>query len=433
MKPQKLQQAGLFILALVFSTGLMFAFTEGPRLLDGLVQKVIHTPQSDPAYDPLMADLFISSYAIRWIGYASLAVILSMIILGFSIRKPGWAWVGSIALFLPVFATFANSMFYLAGLGLFNVILFPFLDISLDLTHLGDIALVPYQVLVWFFGLFHWDAHRFLVWFFMGSGAFIFVLGVFTWMKSRYSGREVAKGWLYRYSRHPQYLGWIIWSYGLMLYGPSLHQMKKSWGWAGTLPWLLGTMVILGICLLEESRMKERAGEKYEAYRRRVPFLFPLPRILKAVLRAPVRWLTRKDRPETGREILLVAGFYTILLIGFSLVRFLPAGSSGPGPVTTPMVTTARIDSLVKEIERPQPRRYRDKPVNELASLGAPAYPALLDLIGSEDPVVREFAIVAATRHQVRESAPYLIHALYDPVARVSRMAIQGLGGLKIP
>ena len=87
---------------------------------------------------------------------------------------------------------------------------------------------------------------------FMFAGAFIFVLGVFAWLQSRYDKQKVAKHWLYKYSRHPQYLGWIIWSYGLMLYGPSLNQMKKSWGWNGTLPWLLSTLVIIGICLLEE-------------------------------------------------------------------------------------------------------------------------------------------------------------------------------------
>ncbi len=79
----------------------------------------------------------------------------------------------------------------------------------------------------------------------MGLGAFIFVMGVFAWFQARCCKNKVAQHWIYRYSRHPQYLGWIIWSYGLMLYGPTLNQMKKTGVGTEKLPWLLSTMIII--------------------------------------------------------------------------------------------------------------------------------------------------------------------------------------------
>ncbi|MBD3383793.1 DUF1295 domain-containing protein [candidate division KSB1 bacterium] len=311
--------SGLFLLAVIFSTGLMFAFTELPRLADQWLQTNIETPHSDPAYDAVRHELFFDAYAISLIGFICLGVILFFIILGFATHKTGWALAGSVGLFLPVFATFAHSMFYLAGLGLFNVILFPFLDISLALVDLGKVVLVPYWILIWLLGLFNWYAHDFIVYAFMLIGAFIFILGVFTWFQTRYSKTNVATSWIYRYSRHPQYLGWIIWSYGLMLYGPSLNQMKRSWGWNGTLPWLLSTLVIIGICLLEEIKMQKKAGKTCRVYRNRTPFLVPLPALLNKIISAPMRLVIRKQHPETKKQAGVVVALYAIIFMGLSL------------------------------------------------------------------------------------------------------------------
>jgi len=198
MKSKIIQNTGLFLLAVVFSVGLMFAFTELPRLMDQLIQTNLATPHSDPAYDSILIELFFNAYAIRLIGFVCLGLILFFIILGFTTRKTSWAIVGSVAIFLPVFATFANSMFYLAGLGIFNVILFPFLNISLSLVDLGKVVLIPYWILMWFFDLFNWNAHKVLMYFFMISGAFIFVLGVFAWLQTRYSKEKVAKPYIYK-------------------------------------------------------------------------------------------------------------------------------------------------------------------------------------------------------------------------------------------
>ena len=86
---------------------------------------------------------------------------------------------------------------------------------------------------------------------------------VLLWLRARSGKNPVAHNWLYRYSRHPQYMGWILWSYGLLLFSALENQMKKTWSIPASFPWLLATMVIIGICLLEEIKMKELYGKSY--------------------------------------------------------------------------------------------------------------------------------------------------------------------------
>jgi protein-S-isoprenylcysteine O-methyltransferase Ste14 len=431
MRIKYLQNAGLFLLAVVFSIGLMFAFTELPRMLDQLLQAKVATPHFDHAYDTLKTELFFSAYGIRIIGYVCLGLIILFIILGFTTRRSGWAWIGGIALFLPVFATFAHSMFYLAGLGLLNVIMFPFLDISLSLIDLGKVVLIPYWILMWIFGLFNWHAHNFLTYLFMVSGAFIFILGVFAWFQTRYKGLKVAKHWIYRYSRHPQYLGWIIWSYGLMLYGPTLNQMKKSWGWNGTLPWLLATLVIIGICLLEEVKMRERAGSEYDEYRNRTPFLFPIPKFLKSILKAPIRMVLHKDRPERRGEVGLIVGLYALIFMGLSLFWVDLGKKEETQEIVQSAYSKLRADSLVAEIQKSQSSRYRSiNPYYELISMGNESYPILFKLMEDSTPDIRRLAIIAASDKNFPESIPFILQALDDPEFSVSRSAVRGLGDM---
>ncbi|WP_340113728.1 HEAT repeat domain-containing protein [Maribellus mangrovi] len=433
IQPKKLfQNTGLFLLAVVFSLGLMFAFIEIPQLLDKFLQTHIGTPQSDPAYNSDKIDLFFDVFAIRWIGYICLGLIFLMIIVGFATKKNSFIWVGGIALFLPVFATFAYSMFYLAGLGLLNVIFFPLQEISLSTIDLGKVVLIPYWILMWFFNLFNWHAHQFIVYMFMISGTLIFVLGVFAWIKVRFTDNKVAKHWIYKYSRHPQYLGWIIWSYGLMLFGPSINQMKKSWGWYGTLPWLLSTVVIVGICFLEELKMSEESGEDYDEYRKRTPFLFPVPGILRKIVQFPMLLLIRKRRPENRKEIGLTLTVYAVLLMALSLFWVDLQPAENHNTLSVQPYQKEKEDLLIEEITREQPRRYRSlQPFAELLSMGPETYPAFHELLEHPDPDVRGYAIQAAGAYHVPEAIPDLLNALNDTLPGIVEAAVRSLGSLK--
>ncbi len=430
MKSKIIRDTGLFILALVFSIGLMFAFTEIPQLIDQLLQTLIKTPHFDPAQNANRVEIFYNAYAIRLIGYISLGLIVLFIILGFTTRKSGWALLGGIGLFLPVFATFAHSMFYLAGLGLLNVVFFPFMDLSTIIFDLGTVVLIPYWALMEFFGLFNWYAHRFLIYFFMILGAFIFVQGVFAWLQTRYQKSKTAQHWIYKYSRHPQYLGWIIWSYGLMLYGPSLNHMKKSWGWYSTLPWLLSTMIIIGISILEEIKMNKEAGADYKKYQDKTPFLFPIPAFLRKLINAPMRFLIRKSRPERKREVGLTVFIYTLIFIGLSL--FWVDFSSEKAYPENEVYDQAKVDHLMLEIKKPQSRRYRSlQPFDQLLRMGIQTHPILIELIQDPNTDVQDYAIQAASKYKLKQAIPEIMNCLSHPVGGVVESAVMALGNLQ--
>jgi hypothetical protein len=105
-----------------------------------------------------------------------------------------------------------------------------------------------------------------------------------------------------------------------MLFSSLENIMKKTWTVPASLPWLLATMVIIGICMLEEIRMKELYGDSYEKYRKKTPFLFPLPKWLKSGLLFPIRLIFRRDLPETRGQVAGTILIYTICFMMLSLI-----------------------------------------------------------------------------------------------------------------
>ena len=68
----------LFLLALVFSCALMFAFTELPRVLDQILQNNVGFPGFDQGANEMtasMSDMYIHTLNLRIIGYISLGII----------------------------------------------------------------------------------------------------------------------------------------------------------------------------------------------------------------------------------------------------------------------------------------------------------------------------------------------------------------------
>ena len=423
----------LLILALIFSFALMFVFIELPVVLDSFLQNKIGFPGFDHGiseFDKYKSDLFINNLYLRWIGYASLLLIACFIVIGFTTKKSGWAWAGAFGLFLPVFGQFALSMFFLAGLGILRVSWLPFMDISFNVLQLGDIIYLPYWILMWSAGLFNWNAHLFLSYLFMSAGAFLFVLGVLVWLQTRFGEKRIAAKSIYKFSRHPQYIGWIIWSYGLMLFSANINNMKKTWSISSSLPWLLAVMVIIGICLIEEIKMKEENGEKYESYRKKTPFLFPLPKWIKTLINAPINLLLRKDSPSTKMQAVGITSFYTVILILLSLFWVDFETKQQPQHAITYSNPYYQIDSLLNEI-RITPRRYLHKPFNGLKNLGSISVQPLTKLLSDSNEVIREFAADALGDLNAASSENRLIELLNDVNARVRKSAAVALGKLK--
>jgi protein-S-isoprenylcysteine O-methyltransferase Ste14 len=312
----KLANLALALLAVVFTVALTFATIELPRALNRFVDAALGIPHFHPVIEPDLIEAFMRSNHVRLIGYSCLAVVVVLILAGFVTERTGLSSLGAIAFFLPTFGYFAVYMFFLAGLGILRALWLPFWG---DLMKLGDIAYLPYMILVYPFALVGVDVRWLLAFLLIGLGLLVFLLGTLAWFYARLQGKGTADFWLYRFSRHPQYLGWILWSYGLMLMASQAPIPLGGENPGASLPWLISSLVIVCVALAEEIKMGKERGAEYEAYRANTPFVFPLPEFASAVITAPLRLLLRKDRPENGRELLVTAALYLVILVVLSL------------------------------------------------------------------------------------------------------------------
>ena len=434
MKRTFLNNAGLLILAIVFSAGLMFAFVELPRLLDNSLQNNLGFPQFDHGGggdNALKTELFIQGLHLRLIGYASLILILVLIVVGYATRRSGWALAGAVGLFLPVFGQFAFSMFFLAGLGFLRVGWLPFLEVSsFDILEMGKVIYVPYWILNWILTLVNWNPQNFISWLFMGSGAFLFTWGVLLWFKSRYSGDKVATSWIYKISRHPQYLGWILWSYGFILYSPFEKSMKMSWSVPESLPWLLMTMTIVGICYLEELKMLKITQGKYQQYRESSPFLFPLPRWLNRGLSWPGRLVTGSKYPVRRRQVLGIVTVYTALLMALSLI-WMDLGKTSAASESGEENIQEVKEILAKLEQAGDNRREIYTLMDQISQAGKIGAESFLTLASHPNNHIREFAIAELGSKKVLEAEDLLISSLNDSIRRVRSAAILAVGQIQ--
>jgi len=323
----------LTLLAIVFAIALTYASVELPSILNSILQNIIDFPGYDSGHEihQSKTELFMQSYYIRFIGYTCLAIIFVLIIVGFITRKSGLVSAGAIAIFLPVFGHFSFNMFFLAGLGAMRIVWMPILDISYDILRLGDIAYLPYMLTVYLPALIGIDITTIIPYIIMGSGILIFILGTQAWMFARFDKKGVATFWIYRFSRHPQYLGWIIWSYGLLIYlirNSSLIQFKLTYEMPSSLPWLISSLIIICMALLEEIKMQKNYPIEYQNYKEQAPFFLPIPGFISKIITLPVKLLLGKEQPESGKEVAIIflvyLGLLILLSILFNAIDFLP-------------------------------------------------------------------------------------------------------------
>jgi protein-S-isoprenylcysteine O-methyltransferase Ste14 len=307
--------AGISLLAVVFTVALTFATLQLPVILGNWLSN--YFPDIHPVIEPERVAEFM--VVARPVGYACLAVIAILIVAGFMTGKKKLSIFGSFAFFLPTFGYFFASMFFLAGLGILRVPFIPFWDPSVNLMNFGDISYLPYMAVVYPFWLAGVDIRMAISWVAVGLGLFIFVLGIITWFYGKVRRRKTVDFWIYRYTRHPQYLGFIIWSYGVMLIAAQQPVPMGGSNPGASLPWLITSLVIICIALAEENKMRKEDREGYLQYTASAPFMVPIPKSVSTLITFPIRLLLKKNRPETGREILATFAVYATLLILLSL------------------------------------------------------------------------------------------------------------------
>jgi protein-S-isoprenylcysteine O-methyltransferase Ste14 len=307
--------AGISVLAVVFTIALTFATLRLPVILGNWLSN--YFPDIHPIMEPERVAEFM--VVARPVGYACLAVIAFLIVAGLVMGKRKLSIFGSFAFFLPTFGYFFASMFFLAGLGILRVPFIPFWDPSVNLMSFGDISYLPYLALVYPFWLGGVDIRELLAWIAIGIGLFIFVLGTIAWFYGKLQGRKTVDFWIYRYTRHPQYLGFIIWSYGVMLFAAQQPVPMGGSNPGASLPWLLTSLIIVCIALAEENKMRKEDSRRYLQYTDSAPFMFPIPKVVSSVVTFPIRLLLKKNKPETGKEIVATFAIYAALLILLSL------------------------------------------------------------------------------------------------------------------
>jgi protein-S-isoprenylcysteine O-methyltransferase Ste14 len=319
MSRKDLKLPVLTFLAIVFTLALTFATLELPRILNSILGGYF----PDIYWEPERIEALMN-YA-RPIGYACLVVVIALILVGFVTERRRLSSLGSFAFFLPAFGYFAASMFFLSGIGILRVMWLPFWDSSPTLLKLGDIVYLPYWIVMYSLRLLGVgemqlrNAGNLLATLTVGVGLLIFCVGAFTWFYGKFENIRVFDFWIYKYSRHPQYLGFILWSYGVMLLTTLAPVPFGGYQPEPSLPWLISTLLVICVALTEENTMIKQAGESYLTYRRSVPFMLPLPRFLSRTFTAPNRMLLKKDFPESGRGVLYTFVIYLTILILLSV------------------------------------------------------------------------------------------------------------------
>lgn len=310
----------LLALTIVYVVGTTFFNVEIERLVERSITPRILTSRGVEVMNrEITSDLegFMASRNIRPIGYACLIAIVLLTLLGLVTDKTGWAFLGSLSCILPIYAYFVIHMSFLAGLGILAGLWGPFWG---DLLKLGDVAYLPYMILVYPFALVGQDIRSPLAYLLTDLGLLIFLLGILAWFYARWQKKGTADFWIYRFTRHPQYMGWIVWSYGLMLRaslsrGTPLHNANPG----ASFPWVLSTLIIVCVALSEEIRMMRQRGEEYEHYRQSAPFMLPLPGFVSRAISAPFRFLLRKEWPDRSQDSVWTFLIYLAVIVLLSL------------------------------------------------------------------------------------------------------------------
>ena len=303
------------ILSIIFTSAFLYIIIEIPFQIDKMLLKYF----PDIFWDFETKKRFL--YSIRPLGYISFIILLSLVILGFQIKRSSITVSSSLLFFLPTFGYFTLQMFFLAGIGILRVIWLPIIDFDPTLLQLGDLFFLPLYIAFNFtrhyyfqITLYLFDTIFYLSEIMMFLGLAILFFGTFTWLYGKFMGYEIVDFWIYKYSRHPQYLGVIFWSYGLTLMTTIYGSVRGNLVYNPTLIWVFSTMIIIGVALQEELVLLEKYGEKYKNYQRVAPFMFFMPESLKRVLLLPSRIVFR-DSPKNGKEIIVALTIYTILIM----------------------------------------------------------------------------------------------------------------------
>ena len=265
-------------------------------------------------------------------GMSAFILSITFIILGFIIRWTKISLFGALTLYLPVFSGYAFSMFLFAGIGVLRYIWYPIVQIF---GGYAGVLLIGYSMLfspllIILFPFLVLDllgitvqattaVYAVIILLVVLTGFIVLAVSVATWLYYRLNGVKIVKQGIYRYSRHPQYLGLLLWCYSLLHLYSFMYAAPFAKYPPPAMPYLILLFTVIGIALIEEQRLVEKHGDEYTDYRKQTPFLIPLHRSIKLVILWIPRKLIKKDLPETRVEVVKVLTVYFLITILLSM------------------------------------------------------------------------------------------------------------------
>ncbi|RLE65949.1 MAG: hypothetical protein DRJ47_03670 [Thermoprotei archaeon] len=314
------------VLALLFTFTLFYSTLILPTMLNNYLRNYFGDPW--PYIDEYLR--IISS--LRVVGYIGFSIALLLIVLGFVLGRSKVSLLGSFTLYLPVFSYFASAMFFLAGIGVLRILWIPLVDVSPGETvfdkigfgsilMLGDIIYLPYDVLRFLTTLvagYPLDNFYFITMVF--TSCIVFFVASATWLYHRFSGENLVTGGIYKYSRHPQYLAFLVWSYALLVFDKYLTRYPRG-GYFSPPPliWLVFSTTMIAVALREELDMIQKHGDRYLKYREKTPFMIPLPNLISNTITLPLKLAFGHKTPSSTREIAFTLLLYFMILIALSI------------------------------------------------------------------------------------------------------------------
>jgi protein-S-isoprenylcysteine O-methyltransferase Ste14 len=316
----------LAALSILFTLALTFATLELPRIANRILAAYFPDIPTDVARGVQQPQIgtaeTLLNYA-RPTGYVLLGIVIVLVIVGFVTKRKSLSFLGAFAFFMPVFGYFAASMFILAGIGILRFMWLPFWDVSPAILNLGDIVYIPYLIIIYVFtsilgGQVALALTELLAYLAISFGLMIFCFGTFSWLYGKIEGKRTFSFWAYKYSRHPQYFGFLLWSYGVDLLAKVAYNPFWVRQPGPSFLWLVSAILIVCLALEEEIAMVQRTGKNYRRYQRRTPFMAPLPRILTRACTVPIRLLLKKELPDRSIEVFYTFVMYCSILAFFS-------------------------------------------------------------------------------------------------------------------
>ena len=416
----------LILLTVIFTIGLIFASIELPRILSELIK----TPDYDQTASVInmgKSELFIKHYNLRLWGYVSLAIILILIGLSFFTKRDRLAVIGAFAMFLPVFGHFALAMFFLAGLGVLRFIWIPFTDLIPFAMQLGEIVYLPYNLIIKTGHLFNQNWHLIVSFLFITLGIILFILGVFAWFSTKFNKKNVVDIWIYKISRHPQYLGWILWSYGMFIF--PIENQKRGWEYPDSLPWMLATIIIIAVSLFEEIKVQNQFGDDYKKFKEKTAFMFPMPKWLKNFLKHPLKMFFRKEQFTKKREVAVVSLYY---LIFFMFVSYIYLAFNNPS-VPFKLLNEKRkkeVSHYITQLQNGNTRRVKDLAALDLVKYKDIAVNPLISIMNDTSYYTRNYSIRALGEIGNKKAAEPILDILNDTCVDVGLEATKAFGKL---